>query len=92
MRWDDLADMVGGLTPGCAFWRDFGGPYAWSEEVRMMSVLELRIREMQWQNAGDKNAKKPEPWEPPPFKGEKVAEQKVTDRRAELFLKRQGVR
>src|SRR5699024_7976653 len=92
MRWDDLADLVAWLPPGCALWRDTGGPLAWSEEVRMLSVVELRLRQSQWQAAGDRMKPQPEQWEPPPFKSDQRAKQVRTDRRAVRYMKRHGVK
>ena len=92
MRLDDLADLVAWLPPGCALWRATGGELAWPLEMHGLASVDLNVRGLIWQNAGDKNAPKPEPWEPPPLAADERAEQKVVDRRAERYLKRQQKR
>lgn len=88
----DLADLVAHLPPGCALWRSTGGDYAWTQEAHMLASVELGVRGLQWQHAGNKNAPKPEPWEPPQLASVRQEEEMVTSRRADRYLKRQRAR
>lgn len=70
-----LADWTASLPPGCAFWKSVGGPLAWSDAEHMLATIEWRQRELLWQGAGNKGAKKPERMEPPRYAHEVQAEQ-----------------
>lgn len=92
MRVDDLADLVAWLPPGCALWRATGGELAWPVEMHGLASIDVNVRGLLWQNAGNKNAPKPEPWEPPQLASVRQEEEMVTSRRAERYLKRQQSR
>lgn len=92
MRLDDLADLVVWLPPGCALWRATGGELAWPVEMHGLASIDVNVRGLIWQGAGNKNAPKPEPWEPPPLAHEVREETRKTERRAERYLNRQQAR
>ena len=71
-------------------WREFGGERAWSDELAALLVIEFRLRELQWQNAGDDKAPRPEPPEPPETADERRKNENKTLSKAERFMRRQG--
>lgn len=86
----EVADLVAHLPPGCAFWQAVGGPRAWSDDQHMLMLIEFRLRELQWQGAGNKSAPRPEPRKPPDLSGaEKAEEQRIADAHRR-FMRRFG--
>lgn len=89
-RWDDLADLVAALPPGCALWRATGGPLAWSDETHALMGLEHGVRVLAWQQTADghKGTNQPRPVDPPPLAAAAAAEQSTTERRAARYMDR----
>lgn len=86
----ELGELVAALPAGCAFWASVGGPLAWSDTEHMLARVELRLRELLWQGAGNKGAPKPEPMKPPPFAAEAGIEQKKVSEAQRRFNERFG--
>lgn len=90
-----LAALVAELPPGSQVWRSTGGPWAWTDEVHMLSSVEWGIRVLAWMKTedGQKGRNIPERIEPP-VKGEEPArlseqeELAVTERRAQRYIER----
>ena len=87
----DLADLVGGLPPGCALWRAIGGPMAWSEESHKLAILDYRIQMLTWMQSedGSKGRNRPKPPSNPKYAREKAATEDETQRKADAYRKRQ---
>lgn len=85
-----LADYVMWLPPGCAFWRSVGGPPAWSDEMRMLSFVDLHVRELAWMQTEDakKGRNRPKLLEPPAFAFEREAEAKRAAAKFEAMRRR----
>lgn len=85
----DLADMVGGLPPGCALWRAVGGPMGYTPEAQLMVAIEFRLHQLVWFKTKDAktgaNAPKPIEFRKP---GEKVEDPKVRARREQRIRRR----
>lgn len=84
-----LAELVAGLPPGCAFWRSYGGPLAWTVESHLLAAVEFRLKALEYQGAGQKGPK-PKAMQHPPYAFEVEKEQHDFDRKARLFRERFG--
>jgi len=64
-----LAEYTAWLPPGCALWRAIGGPPAWSDETRLLTYVDLHVRELAWMQTKDakEGRNRPKPVEPPAF-------------------------
>lgn len=85
--WLELSDLVAWLPAGCAFWRDVGGPNAWSREERAVRDLEFQVRMLAWLQPNTTGTK-PKPTPYPPFAYERRAAEAKQQRKAEAFLRR----
>ena len=90
MWWTDLADLVANLPPGCSFWRAFGGPLAWSDEVHAVMAVEHAVRVLAWQRTedGHKGRNQPKPNEPPEPAGQQERSDERLSRRVEEYQRR----
>ena len=85
----DLADMVGGLPPGCALWRSVGGPMAYSPEAQLLVAVEYRLHVLQWFKTKDgKDGRNPP--KPIEFRASSAApdDRKVRARREQRMRRR----
>jgi hypothetical protein len=85
----EVADLVAWLPAGCAFWRDVGGPNAWSREERVLHDVEFQLRYLMYLQPNTSGTK-PKPTPPPPFAHERRAAEAKQSRKAEAFLRRQN--
>ena len=86
----DLTDLIIWLPAGCPLWQDVGGPASLSGEERMLRLVDYRLRDLAWMQAGGKKAgKRPEPPQEPPYAHEKRAANSAMSRKAAAFLRRQ---
>ena len=85
----EVADLVAWLPPGCALWRDVGGPASLSDESRTLQLLDYSVRVLDFHTRQGKGPK-PKPPEAPAYAHERRAEQAVMDRKAAAYLRRQG--
>ena len=91
MRVSDLADLVVWLPAGCALWLSVGGPAALSDVRREARMIEFRLRELLWLQAGGKKAgRHPQPPEEPAFAHEKAVDESVEARKAAAHMRRQA--
>lgn len=90
MWWTDLADLVANFPPGAQFWRVFGGPLAWSDEVHALMAVEYDLRILAWQKTedGSKGRGQPKPTEPPPLAGQVEKTDERLTRRVEEYQRR----
>lgn len=84
-----LAELVANLPAGCAFWRSYGGPLAWTLEAHLLAAVEFRLKALEFQGAGQKGPK-PKALQHPPFASEAEKSQHDFDRKARLFKERFG--
>lgn len=65
------------LPPGSMFWRAYGGPQAWSDEVTALVGVRHKLDVLAWQNAnqGKTSGFTPQPKieEPPPYAADERA-------------------
>lgn len=85
-----MTELVAWLPPGCALWRAFGGPLAWSDETHMLNLLDYRLRVLHWADSEDarKGRNQPEPPKPPPYAGEERAVEAHAERQSAARQKR----
>ncbi|SDF99433.1 hypothetical protein SAMN04487781_3229 [Cellulosimicrobium cellulans] len=96
MPWTELADLVAGLTPGCALWRAMGGPMAWSQETQTLVAILDVLRILEWENGGIVQRKPrgspPKPTPPPPLANEQAAKEARSRAKRDRYLRRQALR
>lgn len=86
----DLSDLVAWLPPGCALWRAYGGPAAWTDEVRALLAVEYAVRVSDFHQTKGKG-KKPEPPKMPPYAHEDRSEVSHMQRQAEARARRKSL-
>lgn len=84
----DLADLIVWLPPGCAFWKDVGGPAAISEEAGQLSRVVYWLQVLDYRERGGKGAK-PKPDPVPPYAHERRAAQDANARKFDARMRRQ---
>lgn len=86
----ELAELVAWLPPGSALWRSIGGPPAWSDETRMLSYVDLHVRELAWMQTEDAKKKRNQPklLDPPPFAFEREKDAKRASAKYEAMQRR----
>lgn len=84
----DLADLTMWLPAGCAFWMDFGGPAALTQESRELRTVTHWLRVLDFRHRGSKG-ERPKPTPDPDFAHERRQREAVMNRKAESFLRRQ---
>lgn len=85
-----LAELMEHLPGGCALWQSVGGPRAWSDELHGLYLLELRIRQLLWQGAGDKSKPQPKPIPYPEVAGVEEAKARELEDANRRFEERFG--
>jgi len=53
-RLADLGDLAAELPRGARIWVHLGGPAAVTLETEMLMMVELNLRQLGWQNSGNK--------------------------------------
>ena len=84
----DLADLVVWLPPGCAFWRDAGGPAAITAEQRDIRRVRFAITQLEYAFRGSKGAR-PKPDPEPPYASERTAKADAMAEKAAAHKARQ---
>lgn len=86
-----MAAFVAALPPGCALWRSLGGPLAWSNEVRMLNLIEYQLRVANWRKtkAGERGTNPPKLEQPPPYARAMDDEDSKNTAKAEAWRRRQ---
>lgn len=85
----EVAALVAWLPGGSALWRDWGGPAALSDEVRMLRSVEFGLRVLDWRMRQGKG-QRPKPLPEPVYAAERREQARKQSRKAEAFLRRQG--
>ena len=90
----DAADLAVNLPPGCAVFREYGGPMAWTqlEHFAAMQLHAANVANWQRTKDGQKGSNPPKPVEPPKGRKEREAVDARLDARAQAFLARQKAR
>lgn len=86
-----LAELTSWLPPGCPLWISVGGPLALTTQQREARVIELRLRELMWRQAGAKG-QRPQPQPEPPYAHERDMQAESIRRKADAYLRRQRAR
>jgi hypothetical protein len=77
----DLAELVDALPNGCAYRREVGGHWAWTNDQALAIAQEYQLRIANWMESkdGQKNRNRPKPIDPPMgrYQEEQEAQQKV---------------
>lgn len=77
----DLAELVDSLPNGCAYRREVGGYWAWTNDQAFSAAQEYQLRIANWMESkdGSKNRNRPKPIEPPKgrYQEEQEAQSKV---------------
>jgi hypothetical protein len=84
----ELADLVVHLPPGCALWRDAGGPRALTDESHLLREAIFRLEVADWHATGSKGAA-PKRIELPKAAGEIQASQRAFEAKAAQHARRQ---
>jgi hypothetical protein len=90
----DAADLAVNLPPGCAVFREYGGPLAWTQSEHLAAAQLHAANIANWQRTkdGSKGSNPPKPLEPPKGRNERDADAARLDARAQAFLARQKAR
>jgi hypothetical protein len=94
LSFPDIADLAANLPPGCAVWREHGGPMAWTQAEHFAAYQLHAANVANWQRTkdGQKGSNPPKPLEPPKSRDERDADAARLDARAQAFLARQKAR
>lgn len=69
LSWPRLARLVRQLPPESATWQSFTGPEPWGTTEHLLALIVDVLQIANWQRAGDKRAKRPEPLPRPGMAG-----------------------
>lgn len=86
----ELADLVAWLPPGCAFWRDVGGPAALTQEQAELRRVSYWLRVLDYRERGSKG-EKPKPDPDPEYADERRRADDVMNKKAAAYMRRQQI-